>query len=30
MVADEITLQKVSISRIKQEMRDVYTCRTTW
>lgn len=24
MVADEITLQKVSISRIKQEMRDVY------
>ena len=24
MGADEITLQKVSISRIKQEMRDVY------
>lgn len=30
MVADEITLQKVSISRIKQEMREFITCRTTW
>ena len=29
MVADEITLQKVSISRIKQEMRDVYSPRRT-